>query len=180
MSKNIEIKAAVHGPETLISHINSLPISTTAEFFQHDTFFHVPYGRLKVRRQEGKMAEVIYYVRENQAGPKSSYYIRIHLSDQFQRIFRPIAKLWPRRGDVHKKRHLFIFDKTRIHLDQVEGLGWYLEFEVLLDKNQTSEDGQEIATYLLRTLQVDESDLISEAYIDLLSSKEFNIQNKSN
>ena len=34
------------------------------------------------------------------------------------------------KGEVRKRRHLFIYEQTRIHVDEVEGLGNFMELEV--------------------------------------------------
>lgn len=58
--------------------------------------------------------------------------------------------------------------QTRVHIDEVDGLGEFLELEVVLRPDQSEEDGQEIAHDLLREFKISPQDLISEAYIDLL------------
>lgn len=69
---------------------------------------------------------------------------------------------------VRKTRFLFIFNQTRIHLDQVENLGNFLEFEVCLTPEQTLEQGQQIAEDLMKTFQLKNEDLMSGAYLDEL------------
>lgn len=69
---------------------------------------------------------------------------------------------------VKKTRFLFIFNQTRIHLDKVENLGNFLEFEVCLKPEQTLKEGQEIAEDLMKTFQLRNEDLMSGAYLDEL------------
>lgn len=69
---------------------------------------------------------------------------------------------------VKKTRFLFIFNQTRIHLDKVENLGNFLEFEVCLKPEQTLKEGQEIAENLMKTFQLRNEDLMSGAYLDEL------------
>lgn len=71
-------------------------------------------------------------------------------------------------GVVKKTRHLYIYDQTRIHIDQVEGLGDFMELEVVLRSDQSLEQGQAIAEDLMLKLEVDQTDLISGAYLDQL------------
>lgn len=74
-------------------------------------------------------------------------------------------------GIVKKIRRLFIVDQTRIHVDEVEGLGNFMELEVTLTPDQSVEEGEKIAVSLMKALGVDKEDLISGAYTDLLKNK---------
>jgi predicted adenylyl cyclase CyaB len=60
---------------------------------------------------------------------------------------------------------------TRIHLDQVVGLGHFIELEAVLERGQTDEQGQETVSGLMRQLGIEKDDLIDVAYIDLLKKK---------
>jgi predicted adenylyl cyclase CyaB len=69
---------------------------------------------------------------------------------------------------VKKRRELYISGQTRIHLDEVDELGSFMELEVVLRPDQTPEDGRIIASELMEKLNVNKSDLVSCAYADLL------------
>lgn len=75
-------------------------------------------------------------------------------------------------GIVKKTRTLYLAGQTRIHIDQVEGLGDFLEFEVVLRENQSEDDGKHIANHLLADFGIDARDLHAEAYVDLLTVKQ--------
>jgi hypothetical protein len=68
-------------------------------------------------------------------------------------------------------RHLFLAGQTQIHLDEVEGLGNFLELEVVLQNGQKPEEGMAIAAGLVEALGVKKEDLIAEAYIDLIKQR---------
>jgi adenylate cyclase class IV len=61
--------------------------------------------------------------------------------------------------------------QTRVHLDEVEGLGEFMELEVVLRQGQTDLEGQAIARDLMSRLGVHEEDLLEGAYMDLLEGK---------
>jgi len=61
--------------------------------------------------------------------------------------------------------------QTRIHIDEVEGLGSFLELEVVLQEGQQPEEGMAIATALMEKLGVKKKDLIAGAYIDLIKKR---------
>ena len=58
--------------------------------------------------------------------------------------------------------------QTRVHCDQVEGLGDFLELEVTLSEGESEERGVQIANELMEKLGVAKDDLISGAYMDLI------------
>ncbi|MGZ9166018.1 MAG: class IV adenylate cyclase, partial [Anaerolineales bacterium] len=74
------------------------------------------------------------------------------------------------RGVVRKTRYLYLVGQTRIHLDDVEGLGQFMELEVVMQEGQSDAEGQTIAESLLDSLGVKRSDLLQGAYMDLLES----------
>jgi predicted adenylyl cyclase CyaB len=71
---------------------------------------------------------------------------------------------------VRKRRTLYLVGQTRVHLDEVEGLGHYLELEVVLEPEESTEDGAAVAHELMATLGISDEDLEANAYIDLISS----------
>jgi adenylate cyclase class IV len=60
---------------------------------------------------------------------------------------------------------------TRVHLDEVEGLGDFIELEVVLPADGSVEEGTRIARELMRKLKVDDASLLAGAYIDLPATK---------
>jgi predicted adenylyl cyclase CyaB len=73
-------------------------------------------------------------------------------------------------GRVRKNRTLFIAGRTRIHLDIVENLGHFLELEVVLREDESTDVGVREAHELMQRLGVTPSQLIDRAYVDLLAS----------
>jgi predicted adenylyl cyclase CyaB len=74
-------------------------------------------------------------------------------------------------GRVIKQRTLYLLGRTRIHLDRVEGLGEFMELEVVLDEHETSEHGISEAHRLMALLNIDASQLVETAYVDLLAER---------
>ena len=58
--------------------------------------------------------------------------------------------------------------RTRIHLDEVEALGSFLELEVVLRPEEDTSEGIAVAYDLMDKLGVSRTELLEKAYIDLL------------
>jgi len=167
--KNIEIKAHILNLEDMMSKIRALSSSEPIKIHQTDTFFHCDNGRLKLREFDDGSGELIYYKRKDSAGPKLSEYFRYQTNDPdgLKMAMIPAYGIY---GVVQKERRLIIYDQTRIHIDKVKCLGDFLELEVVLNAEQTIEDGQKIASDIMKKLEINSIDLIETAYIDLLKS----------
>ena len=166
MGRNIEIKARVRELETqrrLIEEVSDQPRSLLS---QVDTFFVVPRGRLKLRQFDPEHGELIYYQRIDQADAKLSDYQIIPTAEPEQ-LRAALAAALGVHGVVRKTRHLYFQGQTRIHLDDVQELGWFIELEVVLRPNQTKAEGKTLATELRRKLDIQAEDLIDCSYIDL-------------
>ena len=136
---------------------------------QEDIFFNTPQGRLKLRILSADRAQLIYYTRPDQEGPKRSDYHLFHTADPAD-LKRVLELAYGIRGIVRKTRYLYLVGQTRVHLDDVEGLGQFLELEVVMQEGQSDAEGQAIAEGLMASLGIEKSDLLEGAYMDLLES----------
>ncbi len=167
MPTNIEIKARVRDLAELRSRAEALSDTPVQIIPQEDTFFHVPKGRLKLRELRPDFAQLVYYERPDQDGPKSSNYY-IYETGNPAGLKTALSLALGERGIVRKTRYLYMAGQTRIHLDDVEGLGQFMELEVVLREGQSEAEGQSIAEDLMRRLGIREEDLLEGAYMDLL------------
>jgi len=166
MPRNVEIKARVHDFEAFRLRAAEMADGPVKVIDQLDTFYITPRGRLKLRVLEPDKCELIQYTRADDSTAKTSTYDLVRSDDpaSFSRILETAL---PIRGVVTKTRHLYHIGQTRVHLDEVEGLGTFMELEVVLSNGQTSEYGEAIANDLMNKLGIQKEDLISGAYIDL-------------
>ncbi|HKI52756.1 MAG TPA: class IV adenylate cyclase [Anaerolineales bacterium] len=167
MPANIEIKARARdftGIKTRAEKLSDTPVEVIP---QEDVFFNVPQGRLKLRILAPDNAQLIYYTRPNQEGPKRSDYHIAYTSDP-DNLKRVLELAYGFRGVVKKTRYLYLIGQTRIHLDDVEGLGYFMELEVVMKAGQSDAEAQEIAENLMTSLGVERSDLLEGAYMDLI------------
>lgn len=170
MPANVEIKARIPSVQALLPRAQSLADEDEHPqlIHQDDTFFQVPHGRLKLRVFADGAAELIHYHRPDAQGPKLSEYLITAVADP-DSLRDVLERACGVIGRVVKHRVLVLVGQTRIHLDQVEGLGDFLELEVVLRPGQTEAEGTQVAQDLLAALGVPPEALISGAYLDLLS-----------
>src|SRR5687767_9375999 len=96
---------------------------------QTDTYFATPRGRLKLRETAGFQAELIFYERDEQGADRASDYEVAH-STEPGALRGLLAVALGVLATVRKRRTLLVLDGTRVHLDNVEGLGVFMEIEV--------------------------------------------------
>jgi predicted adenylyl cyclase CyaB len=168
MNRNVEIKAKVTDLAAVREVVQGLADSGPIELEQEDTFFVAPHGRLKLRRFVGcAQGELIYYERAGNSGPKECRYI-VHPTADLEGLKEVLAACLGIRGVVRKRRSVYFVGQTRVHLDQVDGLGNFVELEVVLQSQQTSAEGTAMAHSLMEKLGISAGQLIDRAYIDLL------------
>lgn len=168
MPRNIEIKARIDSIEAVAREVAAFATQGPLEIDQEDTFFRCESGRLKLRTFTPTEGELIFYRRADMAGPKESFYVRTPAANPAS--LRECLRLaYGEIGRVVKHRTLYLVGRTRVHLDRVEGLGHFLELEVVLQEGEPLEVGIQEAHSLMAQLGVDPSRLIEDAYIDLLA-----------
>jgi predicted adenylyl cyclase CyaB len=168
MARNVEVKARIESLDSIQPRVAALADSGPVEINQDDTFFNCPNGRLKLRVFSPDRGELIFYRRSNQSGPKESFYV-VSPATSPDSLRETLVLAYGIVGRVLKKRILFLSGRTRIHLDRVEGLGEFLELEVVLKEGENSESGEAIARDLMNKLGILPHQLIERAYIDLLN-----------
>jgi adenylate cyclase class IV len=168
MSRNIEIKARVENAQACELQAAAVADQGPFNIDQDDTFFRCNEGRLKLRAFADGSGELIFYRRANSQGPKESFYLRSPTTAP-DVLRESLTLAYGQAGRVRKHRRLYLCGRTRIHLDEVEGLGHFLELEVVLRDNEAAEAGVREAHELMQKLGVEPHQLINEAYVDMLA-----------
>ncbi len=169
MARNIEIKARSRDFDAQARTAAGLAGGAPSHLFQEDTFFHVPRGRLKLRDFGDGTGELIQYHRADAPGPKQSDYARSATREPGS-LKQTLTAALGVRAVVRKHRTVFLVGQTRVHLDEVEGVGRFIELEVVLGPGETAVKGSAVARNLMSALGIRESDLVAGAYVDLLVS----------
>lgn len=171
MARNVEIKARIGSVEALVPLAAAIATHGPERIDQDDTFFPCPNGRLKLRAFSPQRGELIFYARPDQAGPKESFYILSPTASP-DTLRDALTAAHGTGGRVRKVRTLFLVGRTRVHLDRVEGLGDFLELEVVLDDGEAVAAGVAEAHALMARLGVAPDALIEGAYVDLLRQRQ--------
>lgn len=170
MARNVEIKARIASVEALVPRAAALATEGPERIEQDDTFFPCPNGRLKLRAFHAQSGQLIFYARPDLAGPKESFYILSPTASP-DTLRDALTAAQGTSGRVRKVRTLFLVGRTRVHLDRVEGLGDFLELEVVLRDDEPVEAGVAEAHALMAQLGVEPDALIEGAYVDLLNAR---------
>ena len=116
------------------------------------------------------MYQLISYSRPDTTGPKTSTYKITQLDDKAvaEELHETLSHALGVKVDLKKERTLYMLGPTRIHIDKVEGLGEFVEFEVVLGDGDSVEEGQKVADELMKKLGIEKEDLVVGAYADHL------------
>jgi predicted adenylyl cyclase CyaB len=133
---------------------------------QVDTYFNVPTGRLKLRRQEEGPAELIFYRRPDKPQARWSSYSIVTVVRAAE-LGEILAEALGVAVHVDKVRTLLTLGHTRIHLDRVAGLGDFVELETVLT-DQGEESAKEEHSRIAEALGIEAGDCIASSYCDLL------------
>ncbi len=165
--QNVEFKCELRDINLARAILRATGATFIAAFDQTDTYYKVTDGRLKRRETPGEETEYIFYERPNEAGPKISSFTIYSERQATERFGREPLPTWL---VVKKRRELHMLGSTRIHLDQVEGLGQFLELESLVSREHPTEQARIAVTELRKALSPVLGEAIDCGYSDLLAA----------
>ena len=167
MPTNIEIKARVADLAPIRAAIEPLADGPAEILDQEDIFFAAPDGRLKLRTFGDGNGELIHYHRRDIAGPKTSHYTIAPTTDPDGPESHP--HVGPRRARRRQEAAVALHGRPDpCPPRRVEGLGEFVELEVVLRPDQAEGEGVAIAQGLMARLGIAEGQLVDVAYIDLM------------
>jgi homotetrameric cytidine deaminase len=164
---NVELKARDSDPKATAARCLALGAEDKGVLHQRDSYFVARRGRLKLREEDERGGELIAYRRPDASEPSESRYVLAPVSAPAEVAEALEAALGTSVVVVSKRRRLFLWDGVRIHLDEVEGLGSFIELEAVSADGAVAEAHEKVAR-LRRELAIDDSVLVSSGYADLL------------
>ena len=163
--RNIELKARLHDLAYARALAERIATQHLGVQEQTDTYFHCRQGRLKLREIRGRNSQLVSYARPDQQGPKASDYQLVAVPDA-ESLKAALASVLGVRGVVRKRREIFLYHNVRIHLDQVDGLGTFLEFEAVLTDGMDDAAGHAQLRELSARFAIRPDDLLPGSYGD--------------
>jgi homotetrameric cytidine deaminase len=167
-SINLELKARDPEPQQTVARCRALGASDEGVLEQRDTYFAGRHGRLKLREQDGSAAELIAYRRPDTREAQESAFIRAGVADPAA-LQEALGAALGETVVVVKRRRLWMWENVRIHLDDVLGLGTFIELEAMVGRGlNTEEEAAEKVARLRSELAIADDALIAAGYADLL------------
>lgn len=167
---NVEIKARCSDAGSIRNYLQQHHADFKGTDHQTDTYFNVTNGRLKLR--EGNIENnLIFYKRENQAGPKDSHFHLMKVADPLM-LKEMLVQSIGIKMIVKKKREIYYIQNVKFHIDEVPELGSFVEIEagnVLADLAR--EQLQQQCDQYCKELGIRQEDMIAESYSDMLLRK---------
>jgi homotetrameric cytidine deaminase len=176
--RNVELKARDPDPARTLERALALGAEDRGEFKQRDTYYAGANGRLKLREHEAGGSpmwdelieyshELIGYTRPDTTEARTSTYLRVPVADVAP-LHEALDAAFGTLVTVTKRRHLLMWEGVRIHIDDVEGLGTFLELEAVAEPGSDLSAEHEKVARLREELGVEEANLVATSYADLL------------
>jgi predicted adenylyl cyclase CyaB len=167
--QNIEIKTSLPDSADVEPRVRAAGAEFQWSRRQRDVSCRVPAGYLKLRTASDGPAELIAYARAAGTDPRPSDYDIAPVADPAA-LEAVLSRSLGMRAVVEKVRRLYLWRHTRIHLDEVTGLGSFLELETVV-RGISREDAEAQARELIGILGLDPARFLDRPYLELLEAR---------
>ncbi len=163
--RNIELKARDPDPVRSRGTCRAIGAVPQGTLFQRDTYFDVRSGGLKLREESPGSPQLIQFERADEPQERESRYRIVGVAEADVETLRvALAAALSVRTVVSKRRELFIWREARIHLDEVEGLGSFIEFEAVAAHDSDLAREHRLITRLRTAFGVTDERLVGTGY----------------
>ncbi len=161
--RNIELKATDPDPSASLAICLALGAEDHGTIAQRDTYFDVRHGGLKLREEQPGTPHLIQFERASEPQQRESRYRIIEVSDGAV-LRAAFAAAIGIRGVVVKRRHLLLWQSVRIHLDEVEQLGTFIELEAVAPADSDLAHEHRLVAELRDALRITDDRLAAHGY----------------
>jgi homotetrameric cytidine deaminase len=165
--RNVELKALDPDPARSLERALALGAEDRGVIVQRDTYFRVREGRLKLREEEPGEAHLIAYSRLDAAAVRVSSYRVVPVPDPAS-LLAALAEANGIDVVVEKRRRLLLWESVRIHLDEVEGLGSFVELEAVAEPDSDLTRERRQVAQLREALHIGDDALREGSYADAM------------
>jgi homotetrameric cytidine deaminase len=165
--RNVELKARDPQPERTLELALALGADDRGQIVQRDTYFGHTHGRLKLREQQSGETELIEYRRSDTPEARESRYRRVPVADA-PGLGEALEAALGRLVIVEKRRRLLLWENVRIHIDEVDGLGSFVELEAVAAPESDLAAERDKIERLRSELEIGDEALVAQSYSDLL------------
>lgn len=166
MALNLELKARVENHKAIKQILEKIGGTFEKILDQKDIYYEIERGLLKLRIENGNYSLIKYNREEEKSDRWSNYYVVKMEGLETELLF---SSLFPTEAVVIKKRELYMYKDTRIHIDTVENLGKFIELETVVHGKR--EYAKELFDEIVKLLNLDLNDQIRSSYRDLILTK---------
>jgi len=170
---NIEIKArcSKEHQDEIRNYLNNNNAKYIGIDNQTDIYFQVKKGRLKLRKGNIENS-LIYYEKDDERGSKKSKVIICKNNEPSPDLENIVRQIHDVLVEVNKKGEIYFIDNVKFHIDEVIGLGNFIEIEAISENNSLCEEKiKKQGDYYKRLFNIKDRDLISNSYSDMLLNK---------
>lgn len=161
--RNIELKAIDVDPARSLEICQALGARDEGVLWQRDTYFNVRVGGLKLREQNPGQPHLIQFERADEPQQRESRYRIIDIGDA-EVLRSALGSAIGVTATVTKRRHLLVWRSVRIHLDDVENLGTYIELEAVAPAESDLRIEHQFIQQLRRAFSITDDRLQSTGY----------------
>jgi len=171
---NVEIKARHQDPDLVRRYLKNHKADFKGVDHQIDTYFNVANGRLKLR--EGNIENnLIYYNRSNESKARESHFQLVKVADA-KLLKEMLTQSIGVKIVVEKKREIYFIDNIKFHIDEIAGLGSFIEIEASDLRDQILKERlQEQCNFYIGEFGIKEEDMIAFSYSDMLLEAGFRV-----
>lgn len=165
---NLEIKARIQNQEEIRHLLTRIQAVYERTETQIDTYFSVENGRLKLREIDGHETKLIQYFRNQDKTPKQCNFaiVRVQNAEKFGRMLKRVHGIYQQ---VAKIREYWAWNQVAIHLDQVEKLGLFIEFQAVVGNYQLHLDAEDKFIFLMSQLNILPDDVVHTDYAEMMT-----------
>jgi predicted adenylyl cyclase CyaB len=164
---NFELKTKISNCAEILERIKNIGAIYKETMNQIDYYFQIGTEKEKIREINHHTISLISYKRSEKNGRKDSNYVIKEISQEQK---ESLLKEKPLLCLVDKNRQLWMYKNTRIHIDNVVGLGNFMELETVvkdISKNQGLNEFKEV----VKKLEIDLEETEPFSYSDLILNK---------